>query len=78
MYLSNRDLLRLKQGDYICYWDLNGIFHKLKFLHCKRLVNSIRNLPASPQQQFEDERGATVHIPVNVWEFTGVRPYDAV
>lgn len=58
---------KLKAGDIVNYIDTKGALRKVKFIKNKHLVKSLRHKEPCLQQQFEDERGCIMHIPVNVW-----------
>lgn len=64
-------LFNLKPGDVITYKDNNGLDRKVTFVKNVGLVKAIRGEGEALQQQFEDEKGNIVHIPVNAWKFLG-------
>ena len=63
------ELYSLKPNDIIIYKDNNGLERKLKFIKNTGLVKSIKGQGEALQQQFEDERGNILHVPVNAWDF---------
>lgn len=63
----------LNPGDVVNYTDLHGAKRRLVYVATVGFINAIKGLGSSLQDQFIDERGCIMHIPTNVWAFTGIK-----
>ena len=59
----------LKPGQIVTYIDNHGAFRYITFVRNVGLVKAIYGEPEALQQQFMDERGNIVHLPINAWKY---------
>ncbi len=72
MYLKH--LYTLNAGDLVTYTDLHRKKRILKYIKDTGLVKAIVGKDYSLQQQFQDELGSIVHIPMNAWTVDNITP----
>lgn len=65
----------LNEGDYVTYTDLFGRKREIRYIKNTGLVRAIVGQDYCLQQQFKDEVDAIVHIPINAWAVSGIRPF---
>lgn len=72
MYTNH--LYSLNAGDKVLYQDLHGKGREITYVRDTGLVKAIKGEDYVLQQQFIDELGAVVHVPINAWKFLKSSP----
>ncbi len=67
-------LYYLKSGDKIQYVDMYGNLRTLIYIRNTGLVMALKDKQYSLQQLFLDEFNKMVHVPLNIWIYTGIVP----
>jgi hypothetical protein len=70
--MNQEELLALEPGDQVQYTGLDGKTRTMTFKKITGLVQAVKGEDLSPQLQF-DYNGASMHVPLNVWELTKVK-----